>query len=118
MKKKIQRHVTLIEIMIVILIIGLITGVLTYNMKGSLDQGKQFKTDQAQQQIENILTLATADGSSMEAVAQSWKEVVHSSPLVAKPHELIKDGWGEPFEVSVKIDERGEHFEIRSKHTK
>ena len=42
---KIKRHfVTLIEMMIVMFLIMLITGVIAYNYRGSLDEGKAFKT--------------------------------------------------------------------------
>ena len=40
MRKK--RAITLLEIMIVILLIGLIGGVVSYNLKGTLDKGKAF----------------------------------------------------------------------------
>ena len=46
-KKKKQYALTLIEIMIVIVLIGLIGSVIGANMKGSLDEGKAFKTKYA-----------------------------------------------------------------------
>ncbi len=44
MKQYKRRYITLIEIMIVMFLIALITGVLAYNYRGSLDEGKAFKT--------------------------------------------------------------------------
>ena len=43
MQKK--RALTLLEIMIVIVLIGIIGSVIGVNMKGSLDAGKAFKSD-------------------------------------------------------------------------
>ncbi len=53
---------TLLEIMIVIVLIGLIGSVIGFNMKGSLDEGRAFKTRQAQEQIQDILMLEVARG--------------------------------------------------------
>ena len=50
-----KRSVTLLEMMIVITLIGLIASVIGYNMKGSLDRGKAFKTEESQKQIKDIL---------------------------------------------------------------
>jgi type II secretory pathway pseudopilin PulG len=119
-RKKIKkRRVTLMEMMIVILIIGLVAGVLAYNLKGSLDKGRQFKTDQAREQIVNILTLESAtSGVSLQDVAGRWKEVIRQSPIVAKPEELIKDGWGQEFQVNVQGSGNYEHLLVESPHTK
>lgn len=101
-KNKRKRAVTLIEIIIVIFLIGLIGGVLAYNLKGSLDEGKSFKSEQGAQQVRNILLLEVAKGrETMESAVQHWQDVVRRSPLVGKPGELIKDGWGEEYLVAV-----------------
>ncbi len=42
-----KRCVTLIEMMIVMFLISLITGVIAYYYRGSLDEGKAFKTKAA-----------------------------------------------------------------------
>ena len=62
MRKK--NFLTLLEIMIVIALITIIGGVLGYNMKGSLEKGKAFKTEQAIKQIDDILSVQyTIEGS-------------------------------------------------------
>jgi len=106
MKKKQKRPITLIEIMIVILLIGLIGGVLAYNLKGSLDEGKAFKSEQGAQQVRNILLLEVAKGRiSIDSAVQNWKEVVRRSPLVGRAEDLIKDGWGEEYSVTLVNDD-------------
>ncbi len=57
-----KQAITLIEIMIVILLIGLIGGTLAYNMRGSLDKGKEFKTEQNKSKLYDVLMLEYAKG--------------------------------------------------------
>lgn len=101
MRKK-SRRITLIEIMIVILLIGLIGGALAFNMRGSLDEGKAFKTRQNQERIENILMLEIAKGTldPNKLTQAKWEKVVKASPLVKDGNQAIKDGWGNSFTVS------------------
>lgn len=101
MKKK-KFSITLIEIMIVILLIGMITGALAFNMSGSMDKGRAFKTEQNIMRIKDILMLEYATGNeSLSDIAKEWEEVVARSSLVLnKGADLMKDGWKEPLKVS------------------
>lgn len=99
MKKK--KAFTLLEIMIVIFLIGLIGSVVGYNMKGSLEEGKAFKTKQAREKLREILELEIAKGSDPERVVQDPKSFLHASGLVNKPEKMILDGWGEKFDVTL-----------------
>lgn len=104
MKKKHKRSLTLLEIMIVIVLIGLIGSVIGFNMKGSLDEGRAFKSRQAQEQIRDILTLEVAKGMPIDRVIQQAKEVLESSGLIkGKAEAFIKDGWGKPFEIKAGL---------------
>lgn len=94
-----RRFITLIEIMIVMFLIALITGVVAYNYRGSLDEGKAFKTQAGIQKIQTILSLAVADSPDIDLSGGNWKEIIKSSPLVQNPNALIKDGWGDDYEV-------------------
>ncbi len=62
MKKRRKQPLTLIEVMIVISIIGLVIGVLSYNMRGSTEKGKKFKTEQAAAKLEDLLYVLLAEG--------------------------------------------------------
>lgn len=99
MKKK-KHPLTLIEIMIVILLIGLIASVVGVNMKGSLDEGKAFKSRQAQARIADILMLEIARGASVDEVIKEPVKYLGKSGLVKAPETFIKDGWGGTFEVT------------------
>ncbi|NGX59548.1 MAG: hypothetical protein KR126chlam3_00700 [Chlamydiae bacterium] len=98
MKKK--RAFTLLEIMIVIFLIGLIGSVIGYNMKGSLDEGKGFKTKQARIKIKEILELEMAKGINPEDLLEHPEKFLKAAGIVKKPEKMLFDGWGEKFELS------------------
>lgn len=98
--RKYKRNLTLLEIMIVIVLIGLIGSVIGFNMKGSLDEGRAFKSRQAQEQIRDILTLEIARGTSVDRVVERAIQVLDNSGLIkGKAENFVKDGWGKPFEI-------------------
>ncbi len=49
--------------MIVILLIGLIGGVVSYNLKGTLDKGKAFASKEGAKKLEDILNLELQQSS-------------------------------------------------------
>jgi type II secretory pathway pseudopilin PulG len=99
-----RRYITLIEIMIVMFLIALITGVIAYNYRGSLDEGKAFKTRAAIEKVETILNLKVSeDPALLDSITAPnvWHDVIKNSPLVSNSDALLKDGWGGDFVVSV-----------------
>lgn len=96
-----RRYMTLLEIMIVIFIIGIIGSVVGYNMKGGLDQGKAFKSEQGSRQIHDILTLAIAHGKSAKQVKENAALYLADSGLVKNAKKALQDGWGEDFVIRV-----------------
>ncbi|MGL5264217.1 MAG: type II secretion system protein [Candidatus Rhabdochlamydia sp.] len=103
MKKK--QALTLLEIMIVIVLIGLIGSVLGFSMKGSLDKGKVFKTERAMQLIEDTLMLEVAKGASIDDVIVNAKTYLENSGMVKNAANILKDGWGVPFKIKEKDDQ-------------
>lgn len=95
-----RRFVTLIEMMIVMFLIALITGVVAYNYRGTLEEGKAFKTKAGMEKLETILSLMLADNPDADFSQGSWQEYVKHSPIVQNANTLIKDGWGEEYTVS------------------
>ena len=105
-----RRFVTLIEMMIVMFLIALITGVIAYNYRGSLDEGKAFKTKAGIEKLETILNLEIAKHpQSASQVTNDWQAFVRASPIVHDPNALIKDGWGEDYQVSINPETGGVH---------
>lgn len=104
--KQVKRQfLTLIEMMIVMFIIALITGGLAYRYVGSLDESRAFKTKVAIDRVSGILNLKAADDPSfLDRARGEWQEVINSSPLVANPKDLVRDGWGQTFQVDVEND--------------
>jgi general secretion pathway protein G len=106
MKKKKKNAFTLLEIMIVIFLIGLIGSIIGYNMKGSMDEGRAFKTKQAQARLRDILELEMAKGASAADVNNSdkRKDLLTASGIAKNPEKLLKDGWGNAFDISAEED--------------
>lgn len=106
-----KRFITLIEMMIVMFLIAMITGVIAYNYTGSLEEGKAFKTKNGMEKIHTILDLhmASNPGESLG----DWKTIVQNSPLVKNANELTKDGWGQEYNVTT-----GDHGSIEIKSAK
>lgn len=100
--KKRKRALTLLEIMIVIALITLISGVISYNMRGTLDKGRAFKTERAIDQLKDMLQLCQAENiqfsSSDEA---SLKAALNKLGLAKDVDKLLVDGWGNKFTVQV-----------------
>lgn len=111
MKTNKRRYITLIEMMIVMFLIMLITGVIAFNMSGSLEKGKVFATRAGIKKIEQILNLAIAENpGNLERIQDNWKDIVKQSPL-SDSGSLLKDGWG--MEYSVHVDDG--QIEVTSK---
>ncbi len=107
-----KRFITLVEMMIVMFLIAMITGVIAYNYTGSLEEGKAFKTKAGIEKIHTVLDLYLATHpEDRDNIDTRWKDIVASSQLVKNPQELIKDGWG--YEYQVSKDQQGD-IEIKS----
>lgn len=96
-----RRFLTLIEMMIVMFIISLLIGFLAYRYTGSLDESKAFKTKVGVERLSTILNLKVADDPNFLNDISSWQSVVQNSPLVSNPNDLIYDGWGNLYQVTV-----------------
>lgn len=111
MKFRKKLHVTLIEMMIVMFLIALISGVVAYNYRGTLDEGKAFKTRSDMKTIENVLNLHIGEHQDdLEGIESDWKKIVKASPIVQNPNSLMKDGWGGEYHVQKNNDD----IEVRS----
>ena len=105
MRKK--RAITLLEIMIVILLIGLIGGVVSYNLKGTLDKGKKFRSDEGAKKLQDILNYEISAGTaSVAEILKIPASVVTKSGFIS-PTEVEKfllDGFGRPYNISQADD--------------
>ena len=96
-----KRNFTLLEIIIVIFLISLITGAIGYSMKGTLDKGRAFRTEQAIEQLHDLLLICVAEGADIQQVAAKPLRYLKSSALAKNPESLLKDGWGHEFTIKV-----------------
>ena len=111
MKRK-KRSLTLLEIIIVIFLITLITGAIGYNMKGALDKGRAFRTEQAKEQLSNLLLICLEEGETGEAILKNPAGMLRKYGLAKDPNKLVQDGWGHPFEIRIHKNRR--EFIIKS----
>jgi len=123
MRKK--RAITLLEIMIVILLIGLIGGVVSYNLKGTLDKGKAFASDEGAKKLEDIINLELQQQAAITAkdIAEDKsnnrnvvKGLVLSSGLISskQAEKFLKDGWGEFYTIT----QAGDQVKVKSEKHK
>lgn len=110
--KREKRALTLMEIMIVIFIITIITGAIGYNMKGSLDRGRAFKTEQAQAQLHDLLLICLEEGGKPLEIAEDPKKYLKKYNLAKNPETIVQDGWGNEFQITYNKKEND--FEIAS----
>ena len=107
-----RRFITLVEMMIVMFLIAMITGVIAYNYTGSLEEGKAFKTKNGMEKIHTILDLHLATHpEDRDHIETKWREIVGNSQLVKNGSELIKDGWGIEYKVT---QDQNHEIDVRS----
>ena len=101
MRKK-KRPFTLLEILIVIFLIGIIGSVIGYNMKGSLDEGRAFRSRQGIEQLRDIVELQLASGWPKENLStpEEIKDCITRAGIAKKVDDLMKDGWGDPYVIT------------------
>ncbi|MEZ5315282.1 MAG: type II secretion system protein [Chlamydiales bacterium] len=105
MKRK-KQSVTLIEIMIVILLIGLIGGALAFNMRGSMDKGKMFKTEQNISRLYDALMMEYAKGErNLNQIIEDRENILRECPFVKDGLTLLKDGWGNALLIKTDKDD-------------
>lgn len=103
MRKK--HSITLLEIMIVIFLIGLIGSVIGYNMKGSLDEGRAFKSREGAKHLQDLFMLAMANGKTYEEIVSDPADALRSTGLVSDPIKMLEGGWKESFVVALDSED-------------
>ncbi|MDN3504467.1 MAG: prepilin-type N-terminal cleavage/methylation domain-containing protein [Rhabdochlamydiaceae bacterium] len=104
MKRK-KHALTLLEVMVVIFIIGIIGAVIGVNMKGSLNEGKAFKSEKGSKQVYEILSLELAKYPEKVAdIIANPMEAIKNSGLPQNAKKLLEDGWGERYFININED--------------
>jgi len=113
MKKK--RALTLIEIMVVLFIITIVTSVIGVNMKGTMKEGKAFKSEKGSKQIYDILSLEIAKNPELiPLMMENPETILKNSGIVTDAKKSLVDGWGEPF--ALKFIEEDQDLKVTSKN--
>ena len=94
-----KRALSLLEIMIVIFLITLVTGTIGYNMKGALDKGRAFRTEQAKEQLHDLLLVCLDEYQDGEKIASDPQNYLKRSGIAKNPEKLVVDGWNQIFSI-------------------
>lgn len=108
-----RRTLTLMEIMVVIVIIGLVSSVIAYNVRGSLNKGRVFKTEQAMNMLDDMICLEVPP-DQIQTLIDNPKKTLESIGLAKDVKKLLVDGWGSPFEITRA--RKANSVRIHSKH--
>lgn len=111
-----KRTLTLLEIMIVIFLITLITGAIGYNMKGTLDKGRAFRTEQGIEQLKDLLYICLAEGEKVEEIQKNPGEIIKKYGFAKNPKKILEDGWGDNYQIS--YDSSKKTFSVKSDNLK
>lgn len=114
MKKK--RALSLLEIIIVIFLITLITGAIGYSMKGTLDKGRVFRTEQAIEQLRDLFLMCLAEGESGDDIIRDPEGMIKKYGLAKNSKKIIEDGWGKKFDIGLTKGKND--FKISSENLK
>jgi general secretion pathway protein G len=88
-----QRGFTLIEIMVVVVIIGLLTALVTTQVVGRIDEARVTKTKQDLKQIEAALTLYRLDNSRYPTTEQGLDALVRRPTSEPQPLNWKEGGY-------------------------
>ncbi len=115
MKRRVKKKaVTLIEIMIVILLIGLIGGALAFNMRGSMDKGKIFKTEQHCARVYDALMMEYAKGDkTLAQIVEDKINIMKETPIAKDGEKFLKEAWG--VELDIQVDQTNDDLVISRK---
>ncbi|WP_322631931.1 type II secretion system protein [Chlamydia trachomatis] len=112
--KKRKQSITLVEMMVVITLIGIIGGALAFNMRGSLQKGKIFQTEQNCARVYDVLMMEYASGNlSLKEVIANKEAILEDSAWCKEGKKLLKDAWGE--DLLVKMNDKGDDIVVFSK---
>lgn len=114
-QKRTKRSMTLIEIMVVITLIGIVGGALAFNMRGSIQKGKIFQTEQNCARVYDALMMEYAtSGLSLQEIIDNKESILKSASWCQNGEKLLKDAWGE--DLIVQLHKSGADIEVLSAH--
>jgi general secretion pathway protein G len=113
---------TLLEIMLVVGIIGLLLGIVAYNMKGFLEAGEDTRVETDFHNMGLALSTYRMTAGTYPTTSQGLKALVEqpsSEPIPRKWHQLLeklnKDPWEEPYIYQSPGSRNPSSYDIHSK---
>lgn len=100
--------------MVVLFIITIVTSVIGVNMKGTMKEGKAFKSEKGSKQVYDILSLELAkDPEMINSLVENPEGILKNSGIISDSKKILQDGWGEPF--MIKVSEEDGDLKVTSK---
>ncbi len=120
-----QRGFTLIEIMAVVLIMGLLAGIVGYNIIGSMDRGRVTSTRVQISALEQALQQYYADNGRFPTTEQGLDALVQAPSIAPEPRHyqaggylgrkvVPVDSWGNAFQYEAPGQMNPEAFDVWS----
>lgn len=104
---------------IVMILIATITGALALNYQKSLDRGRLFATQQRVERLRAILTLYFSMHPDEAGINTNYTTIINDSGLgPPNPDQLLRDDWGQGFEIKVDGNNGDPKITIESPATK
>lgn len=103
---------SLVELMIVIVIIGILSGVAGFYLVGQTDQARQSRTLQQMQTLKGAIEIYYSTHTQYPAEGTSGLELLVQNRQVQS--SAILDGWGTPMEFYIAPTDTGELWALYS----
>lgn len=108
-----KQNLTLIEMLVVIFLISVITSLVSYKIKDSLDYGRALKTQHNMMQLQQALDFALTEYST-EHLKDHWQDIALHSLFGNGKNDITKDGWKYQFVVTFVKEKNNLEVKIQS----
>jgi hypothetical protein len=69
-------------------------------MRGTLDKGRAFRTEQAKEQLHDLLMMCLANHGNADDIASRPARYLIELGIAKDPKNLLQDGWKRPFTIT------------------
>lgn len=114
-KSHVRASFSFVEMMVVMLIIGIISGTVAYNMRGGIDQAKKLQVSFALQTLQTALTFEAEQGGSeikKLAAQNKWQEAIDSLSMIDAKKKTEYKNFLEQGLISIEYHQG--HIEVKN----
>ncbi len=115
--RRLSRGFTLLELMVVVVILGILLGVVAYNVQGKDDKAKVTAARASMRSVENAIEMYKLDvgkyPDKMDDLITQPSDARNWDGPYLKEKSIPRDPWGKPF-VYLKPGEGGRPYDVVS----